>query len=158
MHIPIPEKTAVLTIDALTDHLGKDATVLLEAEPFRNWRYERALEMDLGEPLTDYAFPDNGMDFVCDRAGTINTIFLYNDSSRRFAEAPPDLPLTARRPDVLAHFGTPTKSGEGFEDDVLGTFGAWDRFDTVERSVHVEYAPHSETVRRITLMRGGTAP
>lgn len=148
----------MLTIDALTGYLGRNATVLLEAEPFRNWGCQRLLEMDLAEPLTDYTFADHGMDFVCDRGGAINTIFLYNDKSRRFTEAITDLPFSARRDDVLSRFGSPTKSGDGFVDAVLGPFGAWDRFDTAERSVHIEYNPGTDIMCKITLMRGGIAP
>lgn len=148
----------MLTIDTLTEHLGRSATALLDAEPFRHWRCERALELDLAEPLTDYTFPDNGMDFVCDHAGRVNTIFLYNDTVRRFTETIADLPLTARRADVLSRFGKPSKSGDGFMDDVLGAFGSWDRFDSGERSIHIEYEPGVDTVRKVTLMRGDTAP
>ena len=79
-----------LTIAALAGYLGNPASRMLADSPFKNWAYVRSFEDDLDEPLIDYVFPANGLDFVCDGADNVASIFLYSDGSRSF-ESPRDL-------------------------------------------------------------------
>jgi hypothetical protein len=147
-----------LTTETLSNYLGRDASVLLADAPFRNWAVTRSVETDLEKPLIDYVFAKDGMDFVCDEADKLNSIFLYSDQSRRFAEGVEDLPFTCTRQEVIARLGPPSKSGGRVSDLILGEYGAWDRFPRPGYVIHVEYRLHEDAINKLTMMRADVVP
>lgn len=68
------------------------------------------------------------------------------------------IPFSSSRNDVLSIFGMPSKSGEARRDPFLGEYGPWDRFDEARHSIHFEYQPHADRIRRVTLMRADAVP
>jgi len=147
-----------LTTDVLASYLGKPANDLLATPPFSGWNWQKSIEEDLDKPVIDYVFPQDGIDFVCDEAESISTIFAYNESSRRFREGLDDLPFALTRQQVIDRIGRPSKSGEPMNDSILGMFGAWDRFENTRYTLHVEYHLDSKSIKKITIMRGDVVP
>ncbi len=147
-----------LTTNMLASFLGKPAAGLRAIPPFRDWRLQRSVETDLDKLVIGYVFPQEGMDFVCDGADTVTTIFAYNDSIRCFQEGLGDVPFEMTRQQVIDRFGRPAKSGERFSDPILGECGAWDRFDNTNYTVHVEYHLDSKSIKKITIMREDVVP
>lgn len=147
-----------LTIRILASYLGRDASILLDATPFKNWTFEKSVEDDLEESLIDYVFAQHGMDFVCDGDDKVNSIFLYFDESRCFNEDIRDLPFDSGRQEIIARLGAPSKSGEKMSDPILGEYGAWDRFTRSGYAVHVEYRLDADVIKKITLMRADVVP
>lgn len=147
-----------LTIETLANYLGKDASTLMGDTPFKNWTFERSIEKDLDKPLIDYVSSEGGIDFVCDDEDKVQSIFLYCDKSRRFKENIQDMPFSSGRQAVLAHLGSPSKSGGKVTSRFLGECGAWDRFSRPEYAVHIEYRLDADAISKITLMRADVVP
>lgn len=149
----------IFTTEMLASYLGKDASILLGEPPFKNWDFEKSFEEDLDEPLIDYVCRNEGMDFVCDGDGRVNTIFLHSDELRSFKEEIRDLPFACSRDEVLLRFGSPSKSGRPVNNQALGRkYGAWDRFARPGYTVHVEYLLDNSAIKRITIMRADVVP
>ncbi len=147
-----------LTIVQLAQYLGRESSVLLADPPFKDWIFTKSIETDLEEPRIDYVFAHNGMDFVCDADETVRSIFLYSEELRCFKETVQDLPFGATRQEVMARFGSPSKSGGSFSDPILGKYGAWDRFARGAYAIHVEYHLDGSGIEGITLMRADVVP
>ena len=147
-----------LTTETLSKYLGREASILLGDPPFKNWTFEKSFETDLERPLIDYVFSQNGMDFVCDEEDKVNSIFLYADESRCFTAGVQDLPFSASRHEVIARLGSPSKSGGGINDPILGEHGPWDRFARPGYAIHVEYWTDFDSIKKITLMRADVVP
>lgn len=141
----------------LAKYLGQNASCLLEAEPFKNWPVKRRADDDSDPPEVRYVFVGCGLQFNCDREDeTINSVFL--EAEAHAGTVLSEVPFYLRRDEVLARFGSPSKSGEGFSDPILGAFGAWDRFQGPAYTVHVEYKVTSDSIEKITLMRNDVVP
>lgn len=147
-----------LTTNLLASYLGRPADELLAVPPFSGWQWHRSVEKDLDSPLIDYVSQQEGMDFVCDEAENVRTIFAYNDPTRRFVDGLDDLPFSFTRQQVRDRLGRPSKSGEPMTDSILGMFGAWDRFENTQFTVHIEYQLDSMSIKKITIMRGDSVP
>jgi hypothetical protein len=147
-----------LTTKILASYLGKSADELLSLPLFSGWVWRKSVEDDLDPPLVDYISDPEGIDFVCDEAGEVETIFVYNDNDRRFAEAFEDLPFSCTRQDVRDRLGRPSKSGEPMTDEILGRYGPSDRFENERYTIHVEYHLDSMSIKQITLMRADVVP
>lgn len=147
-----------LTTKTLASYLGKSADELLALPSFSGWVWRKSVEDDLDRPRVDYISDPEGVDFVCDEAGIVRTIFVYNDNDRRFAEALEDLPFSCARQEVRDRIGSPSKSGESMTDEILGRYGPWDRFENEKYTIHVEYHLDSMSIKQITLMRADVVP
>ncbi len=139
----------------LTAYLGSKASELMGQPPYDRWTFERSVEDDLPSQPIDYVCDDEGLSFNCDRNDRIQSIFLEAENLR-YSEL--DLPSQSGRQEVLAYLGVPSFSGEPHRDDVLGEYGAWDRFDYKNHSVHISYEPHADRIRMITLMLSDVIP
>lgn len=147
-----------LTTETFSRYLGRPAEDLLSDAHFKDWKFERSIVKDVKRPRIDYLFPSNGFDFICDLDGKVRTIFLHAHGNRQFADQLVDLPFSATRTEVLSQFGAPSKSGGVIKDPILGEFGPWDRFTVTGHSIHVEYSPNCENIRKITFMRADVVP
>jgi hypothetical protein len=147
-----------ITTETLSNYLGRQASALLADTPFKHWNVTRSVETDLGRPVIDYIFPQDGMDFVCDEVDKVKTIFVYYDASRLFHEGISDLPSSLDRKQVIARLGSPSKSGPRMKDSILGECGAWDRFTRSGYSIHVEYRMDVDLIKMVTLMRLDVVP
>jgi hypothetical protein len=147
-----------MTTKTLAKYLGNPATALLAEAPFKDWIFTKSFEQDLDEPLFDYVFAQNGVDFVCNGDEKVTSIFLYSDESRCFKEGLHDLPFSATRQEVIDHLGSPSKSGGRINDPILGEYGAWDRFEQPGYAIHVEYRMDADHINKITLMRADFVP
>ncbi len=143
---------------SIIENIGCHISRMLDKTPFKNWPVVRSVENDLDEPRIDYIFDGHGMSMICDQDEKINTVFLYADEYGGFQEPLFEIPLSLGRQEVLAYFGTPSKSGERTSDPILGEYGAWDRFSRPKLTIHVEYRPDSDTISKITIMRSDVVP
>jgi hypothetical protein len=146
------------TIEMLSRYLGMPASRLLADAPFKDWAFERTLETDLPRLEIDYVFANNGMDFRCDEADTVCTIFIYADNVRHFKNGLEDMPFRTSRRELTARLGPPASSGEGHIDSILGEYGPWDRFACEGFALHVSFSPHVDEICLVTLMRDDVAP
>ena len=87
-------------------------------------------------------------------AERIRTIFLH----RGDGEALSEVPFSGGRREVLARFGTPSKSGAPVRIPVLGDRGAWDRFSLPTVSLHFQYRLDRDEIDMITLMCADAVP
>lgn len=131
---------------------------MLAAPPFRFWAFEESHEHDLDEPITHYVFPRHGLELRCDSYGNVSTIFLYSDELNGFDEKLLGIPFSLTRKEVLERFGAPTKSGGRVRDQILGDYGAWDRFARSGRAIHIEYRADADSIKKITLIRADAVP
>ena len=139
----------------LVDYLGKLASDILESPPFREWTFERSIDDDLPERIINYVSEEKEFSFVCDEDEQVQTIFLENES---LGSSLTDVSFSSSRSEVIRRFGRPSKSGEARVHKILGEYGAWDRYDRSEYSIHIEYHPHTDRIKRITLMRAEVVP
>ncbi|MER8805108.1 hypothetical protein, partial [Mesorhizobium sp. M0998] len=102
-----------------------------------------------------YVSKRNGCSFTCSSDERIESIFIEAD---KFDQTLFEIPFSSKRSEVLGILGKPTKSGAPYSDVILGKYGAWDRFDQADHSIHVEYFPDADRIRRITLMRSHVVP
>jgi hypothetical protein len=141
----------------LAKFLGQNASCLLEAEPFKNWPVRRTVDDDSDPPEVLCSFVDCGLRFNCDRHDErVNSLFL--EAETHAGTVLSEVPFHLSRDEVLARFGSPSKSGEGFSDPVLGDYGPWDRFQGPAYTMHVQYKADSDSIKMITLMRNDVVP
>ena len=145
-------------LKTMVKYLGSPVSTMLEDAPFRLWPFEKSFEDDLEEPSVHYVFSQHGLELTCDRDDRISVIFLYSDKFNGFDESLLDAPFSSNREKVLELFGAPSKSGGKISDPILGEYGAWDRFAKLGHSIHVEYRPDPDRIKRITLMRADMVP
>lgn len=110
---------------------------------------------DLPEIRINYVSARNKFSITCDIDDEIDCIFIEADRLDRDLL---DIPFSSSRGDVLIRFGVPSKSGSARTDPILGEYGPWDRFDEARHSIHIEYQPNADRIRRVTLMRAGAVP
>ncbi|MES0069122.1 hypothetical protein NKJ73_25425 [Mesorhizobium sp. M0074] len=134
---------------SMIKYLGELSSVLLTSSPFNLWRFKRSVERDLPGDEISYTSGRNGLSLTCDSDERINSIFIDSDI---FDQALVEIPFLANRGEELDILGKPTKSGTGYRDTILGEYGAWDRFDKENYSIHIEYRPDAARIRRVTLM------
>ena len=64
--------------------------------------------------------------------GLVKTVFLYVEKADGYAAftapLPYKVPRDASQTEVRRLLGKPERSGEAFNDKILGQYGAWDRF------------------------------
>ncbi|TIT77765.1 MAG: hypothetical protein E5W56_07875 [Mesorhizobium sp.] len=139
----------------LLDFLGKPASHLLTSDPFKLWDFERSVDDDLPEQTVNFEAGRQGFSFTCDSDETINTIFVESDD---FDKSLIEISFSTRRWEVQSILGLPSKSGKPHTDPILGEYGPWDRYDEERYSIHIEYQPYADRIRRITLMRTDVVP
>lgn len=140
----------------LAKYLGQNASVLLSANPFNGWAVERIVDEDSDPPEVRYVFKKCGFQLNCDfEDERVNTLFF--EKEQHAGTQLSEVPFSLTRDEVLSRFGSPSKSGEGFTDPILGKYGAWDRFHGPEYTLHIQYAPDSGRIEKVTLMRNDVA-
>ncbi|RAZ89179.1 hypothetical protein DPM33_19695 [Mesorhizobium hawassense] len=137
------------------DYLGRPASDLLTLPPFNTWHFKRTVDDDLPDIEINYVADRNNFSFMCDRHETIATIFVASDDFGQFLGG---ISFSCNRQEVNGFLGTPSKSGKPYNDPILGEYGSWDRYDDGRQSIHVEYEPDADRIRRVTLMRADVAP
>ena len=148
------------TIGTFVKFLGKPAASLLATSPFDVWSVEREVEEDLPERRVDYVFSEQGLSITCDQEDDerIRTIFLHPRELQHFDVKLIDFPLCFCRRDVLERMGTPSNNGAPRTHEILGAYGAWDRYDRPDCTLHVQYRVDADRIELITLMRRDVAP
>lgn len=142
----------------IIDFIDRPVGELLSDNLFKDWPVERTVENDLDERIIHYVFIHNGLELRCDKNDVINVIFIYSKKYSGFNDKLIEISFEMNRDQVLSYFGNPTKSGEKINDSVLGEYGAWDRFDTKNHSIHIEYNIDSNTINKITIMTAASRP
>jgi hypothetical protein len=142
-------------MSTLRNYLGKSASALLEILPYSSWEFERTVDGDLPDYPIDYVCEEEGFSINCDGDDRIRSIFL---TSANLIHKELDLPLQCERRDVLGSFGLPSKSGEPSTHQILGKYGAWDRYDGKYHSLHIEYLPDIDRIKMVTLIRCDAVP
>ena len=89
---------------------------------FKNWTFEKSFDDDPEVPIIHYVFPHNALELRCDLDDQISVIFLRSEHLL-------DVPFSFTRERIADRFGSPSRSGGGIIDPILGEHGAWDRFD-----------------------------
>jgi hypothetical protein len=141
----------------LAKYLGKTASCLLESEPFERWPVERLVDTDSDPPTVGYIFVGCGLQFNCDTGSErIRSIFL--EKGAHGGTPLSGIPFTMKRKEVLAYIGIPSESGEQFSDPILGEFGAWDRFEMPDHTLHIQYKANSGDIDKVTLMLNDVVP
>jgi hypothetical protein len=125
-----------------------------EMAGFLEWlgdpRRDRFAEMDI------YEYPSKGMALYCDKTGHIVSVFLYGAQDHSHASydgpMPRDVSFDDSRNDVIGRLGTPSISGH-----VKESGASWDRFDSSDISIHVQYCPGADAIEMVTLMSSAMA-
>jgi hypothetical protein len=144
----------------LAEYLGTEVAVFLNDERFKGWKVERTQENELEPPVVYYVFPERGLELECDADERICTIFLRTKDGDTFDDKliSPDLSLNWNRQQVLQHLGPPSWSGPEHTHQILGAYGAWNRFDRPRCVIHVKYLINADGIDEITLIRPERAP
>ncbi|MDP6466654.1 MAG: hypothetical protein QF918_02885 [Pirellulaceae bacterium] len=106
---------------------------------------------------------ERGIEIEQDNVGAIKTIFLHSDAHESFSgfKGPliGSLSFASSRDAVRAELGEPTRSKDAFVEDSLGPQGAWDRFESPQYTIHIQYDPDTtDRIRLITLMNPDVVP
>lgn len=149
-----------ITTKTFANFLGKPAAALLKASPFELWPSEKSVDEDLPERTINYVFSKQGLSITCDGEDDekIQTIFLHPRELVDFDVELIDVPVSSTRREVLDRLGTPSKSGSPRKSEILGEYGAWDRYDWPDYSLHVQYRTDADQIEMITLMRHDVVP
>lgn len=104
-----------------------------------------------------------GIEIELDDIGAIKTIFLHSDLHESFSgfQGPliGELSFTSDRAAVRDELGKPTKAKNAFVEESLGPQGAWDRFESPNHTIHIQYDPDTtDRIRLITLMNPDVVP
>ena len=104
-----------------------------------------------------------GVEIEQDNVGAIKAIFLHSDSHESFSGFKDPLigglSFASSRQAVQAELGEPTKSKDAFVEDTLGPQGAWDRFESPQYTIHIQYNPDTtDRIQLITLMNPDVVP
>jgi hypothetical protein len=145
-------------LNNINDYLNLPASFMLTELPYSAWHVEKSFENALGQPIIHYLFPVNGLELRCDSEDKVNTIFLYSNELGGFDDRCNELSFSLSRQQVLDRLGTPSKSGDGIKDPILGEYGPWDRFSIAEYSIHIEYSAGVDRIKKITLMHANVTP
>ncbi|TIV24510.1 MAG: hypothetical protein E5V74_09250 [Mesorhizobium sp.] len=137
------------------DYLGRPASDLLASAPFSSWHFTRTVDEDLPDKEINYVARSNNFSFLCDRHENIAAILVGSDDLGNFLGG---ISFSCSRQEVNGFLGTASKSGKPYNDLILGKYGCWDRYNDGRQSIHVEYEPDADRIRRITLMRSDVAP
>lgn len=122
---------------------------------------------DLNEGVkTEYWFSDkgNGIELICSNQYLIRSIFLHSGRNKREKSRPYPYPLLeglsfdSSRENVRLALGKPTVEGAPRRIPGLGDYGAYDRYDYVDWSIHFQYALNSEQIEMVTLMSKECVP
>lgn len=141
----------------LEEFLGQDVSLLLNTQPFKEWKVERTVDDDVDPLLVGYNFENSVVLLNCDRNDErVSSIFVKSETHRGTTLS--EVPFHLNREEVRAKFGSPAKSGGPTTDTVLGDFGAWDRFDRTDFQFHIQYRCDSDGIEMITWMRNDVAP
>lgn len=145
-------------LTTIADYLGRPSSSMLEDAPFKAWRVERSVETDLDEPLVNYSFKNNGLEFQCDNDERISVIFMFADKFNGFPEDLLEIAFSKSRAQTLEHFGVPSKSGKKTTHPILGEYGPWDRFSRAGHEIHIQYRTTADSIQQITFMRDDVVP
>ncbi|CAN7510505.1 hypothetical protein [Mesorhizobium sp. LjRoot246] len=137
------------------DYLGRPAAQLLTLAPFNIWQFKRTVDNDLPDNKVNYVADRYDFSFACDSHETISTIFIGSDHFGQFLGG---ISFSHDRGELQGFLGAPSKSGKPYSDPILGEYGPWDRYDDGRQSIHIEYEPRADRIRRITLMRADVVP
>lgn len=155
------------TMDELLGILGKlisKSSVQKVLEPFELVdETDEDLEEEVAVGARSLVDRKRGVEIEQDNVGSIKTIFLHSDAHESFAgyQGPlvGGLTFASGREAVRAALGQPSKSKEAFVEDSLGPQGAWDRFESPQYTIHIQYDPEStDRIRLITLMNPDVVP
>jgi len=98
-----------------------------------------------------------GLELNCDREDE-KIRYTFLEAETHAGAVISEVPFQLCRDEVLARFGSPSKSGGPVSHPILGNLGPWDRFQGQEYTIHVQYTVSSNSIERITLMRNDVAP
>ena len=138
----------------LADYLGAHSSELLASEPFSAWAFRRTVESELPEIEVWYEFDGRGVEVICDEDERIQTIFLHAGGEESLS----DVPFRLSRRQVRELFGPPSASGGPVRHAVLGESGAWDRFSSATRTIHIQYRVDADKIELVTLIRPDAIP
>jgi hypothetical protein len=104
-----------------------------------------------------------GIEIEQDNVGAIKAIFLHSDSHQSFSgfQGPliGELSFVSSREAVRTALGEPTRSKDAFVEDSLGPQGAWDRFESPQHTIHIQYdLDTTDRIQLITLMNPDVVP
>lgn len=139
-------------------YLGQPADKMLGTEPFKKWPFRASVVAGFDEPGTEYAFLENGMDVMSNKSNLVTTVFLFSDQERVFSGELTDLAFTMSQSQVRGQFGPSAKNGEKTTYPGFGDAGAWDRYDSPDYSIHIEYNNDETGIRTITFMHKSVVP
>lgn len=141
--------------EIFTHYLAKPASELLRAQPFSSLQFVRKLNEDMPEPNLSFINDQHGIELSCDPNESIRTIFLKPRGSELILL---EMPFSTTRSEVLKLLANPSKSGPAYKHEILGEYGAWDRFDSPRHSIHIHYHPRIDAIATVTLMRADVVP
>jgi hypothetical protein len=141
--------------ELLCGYLGRPSDAILRDQPFNSWTFERTPNEEVPIFGINYVCRPHGIEFSCDDDERIHTIFMHvGRVDERLLDVPPDL----GRSGLENYFGPASRFGGQRLYPVLGVKGAWVRFDRNHYSIHVEFEPDEDRIRKLTLMRADVAP
>jgi hypothetical protein len=127
-------------------------------------RLQSSTEEDLeeGEPVRSHLSSPTGGYLFSHTLGRLNTLFVHARPKGEYAafrgELVHGLTPQSTRPDVRRKLGTPSRSGEARNHPLLGSYGAWDRFDSTPLCLHFQYTQAAEEIDLVTVMLAHVAP
>lgn len=139
----------------LIDYLGAKSSELFSLPLFNAYTFEKTVEEDLPTLEIHYLSEENGMSFTCDGDENIQSIFIEAESLHLLDN---ELPVHGGRQEVIARLGMPSLSGEAHRHEILGMYGAWDRYDFEGYSIHFSYELLGNGIYRVTLMTSAIVP
>ena len=92
---------------------------------------------------------DGTWEFSLNSMNRIETIFLFLDKGYGSFES---ISSNMSKADIISLFGVPYESGEPNNHPILGSFGAWEKYERKDHFMHIEHMDQFSGVKTVTLM------
>jgi hypothetical protein len=126
-------------------------------------RAGEAPEVSVFEETRHFSFKRLGLCLSVDDPDTrVRTIHIHCVDADGYSafegSLPRGLQRSGSRVAVRSLLGPPSRCGDAGELPFLGQKGPWDRYDSAEYSLHLEYSHDASRTTLVTLMLAGTVP
>ncbi|MBP7495770.1 MAG: hypothetical protein KA771_09770 [Spirochaetales bacterium] len=106
---------------------------------------------------TYISIPEHGLQFFCNSAGTVSSLFLYGLPQEGFKPFHPSLPYEISWPaaakEIHPILGDPLETGIDSEGFLTETRVAWEIFRLLDTKIHVSYTIEEKQISRFTFSR-----
>lgn len=92
---------------------------------------------------------DGTWEFSLSSKNRVETVFLFLDKGYGDFES---ISSNMSKEDIISLFGPPKESGDPRMHPILGSYGAWEKYERKDHVMHIEHMEQFSGVKTVTLM------